>query len=514
MGTAVPSKRSLRVNTCDSAGVTANRLLGTETEYGITVRNQADFNPVLSSSALINSYAGGRARIQWSFDEESPGRDARGFGFEDSLPSEIESGLVNVVLTNGARLYVDHAHPEYSTPECFDPLEAALYEKAGEVIMDRAASSAQSLLTGDQRMLIHKNNTDGKGNSYGAHENYLLARELPFGEIVRHFTAFLASRQVFTGSGKVGSENGRPSVDFQITQRADFFEEEVGLETTLKRPIINTRDEPHADSAKYRRLHVIIGDANLSEIQTFLKLGSASLILQALEDGALPDALILGDPVGAVASVSHDVALRNTVTLEDGRSITAVEAQWQYLEWAKKYVRSSDLPEVYADVLRIWEGVLADLEVDPLRTSDRLDWTAKLSILEGYRARDNLSWDASKMRLLDLQYHDVARSRGLYHRLVAAGRMQRLFTDEQIEGAISEPPERTRAYFRGRCVAKFGSALVAANWDSLVFDTGEDALKRVPMMEPLRGTKERVGDLLDRSDTPADLLRALGGDDG
>ena len=494
--------------------MTSHPVLGTETEYGITVLNQEDFNPVLSSSALINSYAGGRARIQWSFDEESPGRDARGFGFEDSLPSEIETGLVNVVLTNGARLYVDHAHPEYSTPECFEPLEAALYEKAGEVIMARAATSAQALLASGQRMLLHKNNSDGKGNSYGSHENYLLARDLPFGDIVRHFTGFLVTRQIFTGSGKVGSENGRQDTDFQVTQRADFFEEEVGLETTLKRPIINTRDEPHANSTKYRRLHVIFGDANLSEVQTFIKLGSTSLILKALEDAALPEALMLADPVGATGAVSRDTTLQNRLELTDGKSLTAVEAQWQYLEWATKYARSSDMPEVFGDVLRLWEEVLTDLEVDPIRTADRLDWTAKLKILEAYHERDELSWDDPKMRLLDLQYHDVEPSRGLYHRLVASGRIQRLFSDDQVESAISDPPERTRAYFRGRCVAKFGSALVAANWDSLVFDTGEDSLKRVPMMEPLRGSKKRVGELLDRSDTPAELLKALGGDDG
>ena len=514
MGKAGRSRRSPRVSTCDTSIVTSHRILGTETEYGITVQNEAEFNPVLASSALINSYAGGRARIQWSFDEESPGRDARGFGFEDSMPSEIETGLVNVVLTNGARLYVDHAHPEYSTPECFEPREAALYEKAGEVIMARAAESAQMLLAAGQRMLIHKNNSDGKGNSYGSHENYLLTRELPFGEIVSHFTGFLVTRQIFTGSGKVGSENGRPATHYQITQRADFFEEEVGLETTLKRPIINTRDEPHADSAKYRRLHVIIGDANLSEVQTFLKLGSSSLILQALDDGALPEPVVLADPVAAVRTVSCDLSLRDLLALSNGRSLTAIQAQWQYLEWATKYANASDLPEVYGDVLRLWEEVLTDLELDPLRTADRLDWTAKLSILDAYAARDGLEWDDPKMRLLDLQYHDVAPARGLYHRVVASGRMQRLFTDEQVEHAVSNPPERTRAYFRGRCVGKFGSALVAANWDSLVFDIGEDSLKRVPMMEPLRGSKDRVGDLLDRSDTPADLLRALGGDDG
>ena len=319
------------------------KVLGTETEYGITVRNQAEFNPVLASSTLINSYRGGRARIQWSFDEESPGRDARGFGYEDALPLELETGLVNVVLTNGARLYVDHAHPEYSTPECADPLEAALYDKAGEAIMAQAVDAARSMMPETERMFVHKNNSDGKGNSYGAHENYLVARAVPFGDIVRHFTGFLVTRQVFTGAGKIGSENGRPDVDFQITQRADFFEEEVGLETTLKRPIINTRDEPHADSSKYRRLHVIIGDATRSEVQTFLKLGSATLILNALEDGALPEALLVADPVHATWGVSHDLTLTRPIEMDDGRTMTAIEAQWQYLEWAKKYVNSSDL---------------------------------------------------------------------------------------------------------------------------------------------------------------------------
>lgn len=490
------------------------KVLGTETEYGITILDKEDFNPVLASSAVINSYAGERARIQWSFDEESPGRDARGFGYGAAPTSEVESGLVNVVLTNGARFYVDHAHPEYSTPECVDPREAALHDKAGEVVMARAVSSAQRLLPVGQRLVVHKNNSDGKGNSYGAHENYLVSRDVPFGDLVRHLTGFLVTRQIFTGSGKVGSENGRPAVGFQITQRADFFEEEVGLETTLKRPIVNTRDEPHADTTKYRRLHVIIGDANLSEAQTLLKLGSLALLLAALEDGALPEPIVLRDPVRETWQVSHDPSLAHAVELADGRTMTALEAQWCYHEWAAKYAKDADLSPVYDDVLALWEEVLADLERDPLLTADRLDWTAKLRILEGYRARDGLDWGDAKLRLLDLQYHDVDPARGLYHRVVAAGRMRRLFTDDEVARAVEEPPEGTRAWFRGECVARYRASLVAANWDSLVFDTGEDTLKRVPMMEPLRGTRALVGDLLDRCPDAATLLRALGGDDG
>jgi proteasome accessory factor A len=494
--------------------VTLPKVIGTETEYGITIRNQADFNPVLASSTVINSYAGARARIQWSFDEESPGRDARGFGFEESAPSDFETGLVNVVLTNGARLYVDHAHPEYSTPECAEPLSAALYDKAGELVMAQATLASQRLLGEGERMLVHKNNSDGKGNSYGAHENFLIARDLPFGDIVRHFTGFLVSRQIYTGSGKVGAENGRPTVEYQITQRADFFEEEVGLETTLKRPIINTRDEPHADSTKYRRLHVIIGDATRSEVQTFLKVGSAALILDALEAGALPEPLLLAEPVTAVWQVSHDPTLSTTFELTDGRTMTALEAQWQYLEWAAKYQRQADLPASYGDVIRVWEEILTDLERDPMSTADRLDWTAKYRLLLGYRDRDGLDWDDAKLRLLDLQYHDCDPDRGLYTRLVRSARMQRLFTDDDVAAAALRPPDATRAYFRGMCVERFGESIVAANWDSMVFDTGEDSLKRVPMMEPLRGGKDRVGDLLASVETPAELLRALGGDDG
>lgn len=491
-----------------------HKVLGTETEFGITIQHQADFNPVLASSTVVNSYAGERARIRWSFDEESPGRDARGFSFADVSPVELETGLVNVVLANGARLYVDHAHPEYSTPECYDPLEAALHDKAGEVVMARAVAAAHRVMPEGERMLIYKNNSDGKGNSYGAHENYLMARTIPFGEIVRHMVGFLVTRQVFTGAGKVGAENGRPDVAFQISQRADFFEEEVGLETTLKRPIVNTRDEPHADPTKYRRLHVIIGDANLSEVQTFLKLGATALVLDALEDGALPESLSLAKAIEATWKISHDPTLTETVRLEDGRRITALEAQWQYFEWARKHANNSDLGDVYARVLAVWEEILTDLEADPMLTADRLDWVAKHRVLQAYRDRDGLSSDDLKLRLLDLQYHDVDPARGLYHRLVARGDMQRLFDDAEIAKAVSEPPERTRAYFRGQCVSRFGDALAAANWDSLVFDTGEAVLKRVPMMEPLRGDKDRVGPLLERANSPAELLRVLGGENG
>ena len=489
-----------------------HKVLGTETEYGITVRPVRDFNPALASAQLVNSYPGGRVRVQWSYEEESPGRDARGFGHEGFGVADPEGALVNAVLSNGARLYVDHAHPEYSGPECYDALEAALYDKAGERVMFRAALAATELLQPGQRMSVYKNNSDGKGNSYGAHENYLLSRETPFGDVIRYATTFFVTRQIFTGSGKVGSENSRPDARFQLTQRADFFEEEVGLETTLKRPIVNTRDEPHGDPAKYRRLHVIIGDANLSETQIFLKLGSTALFLAALEDGALPDPLDLADPVASCWRVSHDLSFRHPLELDGGGSTTALELQWRYHDWLKKYVESELAEdEVAIRVVEVWEGVLSDIEADPGRLVDRLDWAAKLRIIEGYVERDGLPWDHSKLKALDLQYHDVDPHRSLYQHLVDRRAIQRLFAEEEIERAEKQPPERTRAYFRGTCVSRFANSLVAANWDSLVFDTGESHLKRIPMMEPLRGDRLRVGALLDSVDDAAALIAALGG---
>lgn len=487
------------------------KVLGTETEYGIIIRNQRDFNPALASALVVNSYDGRRVRVQWSYEEESPGRDARGFGHEGIGAADPDSSLVNAVLSNGSRLYVDHAHPEYSGPECWDPLEAALHDKAGEAVMVRAMVNAQRNLPIGQVLKLYKNNSDGKGNSYGAHENYLLSRITPFGQVIRHLTPFFVTRQIFTGAGKVGSENGRPGVRFQITQRADFFEEAVGLETTLKRPIINTRDEPHGDPSKYRRLHVIIGDANLSEVQTFVKLGVTALFLAALEDDALPETLDLTDPVEACWKVSHDLDLALPLGLEDGSTATALEMQFRYLEWLKKYAESEMDEPVWDQLLGEWEAILSDLERDPTVTADRLDWVAKRQLIDGYVQRDGLDNDNPKLRALDLQYHDIDPATGLYHRLVERGRMRRLFTDTQVEAAMSHPPEQTRAWFRGTCVDRFSESMVAANWDSLVFDIDEPHLKRVPMMEPLRGSKATVGALLDSVETAAELIESLEG---
>ncbi len=266
------------------------KVFGTETEYGIAAVGAPDFNPVLSSSLLISTFAGSLRRIRWDYEQESPLRDARGFEPVPAREASDENlGLANVILPNGARYYVDHAHPEYSTPECLTPRELVVHDKAGERILERSLHEVALTLPSAPPLSIYKNNSDGKGNSYGTHENYLVDRATPFGDIVRDLTPFFVTRIVFTGAGKVGAEapwDERGTGLYQLTQRADFFETEVGLETTLKRPIINTRDEPHADPEKYRRLHVIVGDANLCEVSTFLKIGTTAIVLKMIEDGS------------------------------------------------------------------------------------------------------------------------------------------------------------------------------------------------------------------------------------
>ncbi|MBB5873853.1 proteasome accessory factor A [Allocatelliglobosispora scoriae] len=499
--------------------MSVRRIMGTEVEYGISVPGQPQANPMVTSSQIVNAYGarpelvkGGRAR--WDYEEESPLRDARGFTYTGAVfdPAEAladeDLGLANVILTNGARLYVDHAHPEYSSPECTNPLDIVKWDKAGERVMAEGARRAATI-PGTQPIQLYKNNTDNKGASYGSHENFLMRRQTPFAEIVSFLTPFFVTRQIVCGAGRVGIGQDGSQSGFQISQRADFFEVEVGLETTLKRPIINTRDEPHSDADKYRRLHVIIGDANLSEISTYLKVGTTALILAMIEDKVLTADLGIADPVAELRAVSHDPTLSHRVRMRDGRRLTALDVQWAYLERARSYMDSKGMDPETADVLDRWESVLDRLSRDPMLCADELDWVAKLRLLEGYRERENLGWSSHKLQLVDLQYSDVRPEKGLYHRLVARGSMKTLIPSDDVQRAMVEPPEDTRAYFRGRCLAQYASEVVAASWDSVIFDVGRESLVRVPMMEPERGTKRVVGALFDRCASAKDLLEAL-----
>jgi proteasome accessory factor A len=330
---------------------------------------------------------------------------------------------------------------------------------------------------------------------------------------VRHLTPFFVSRQVVCGAGRVGiGQDGREH-GFQISQRADYFEVEVGLETTLKRPIINTRDEPHADPEKYRRLHVILGDANLAEVSTYLKVGTTALVLAMIEDGFLTTDLTVDQPVASLRAVSHDPTLQHRLTVRDGRTLTAVQLQLEYLDLARKFVEDrlgNDVDDQTRDVLARWESVLTRLEQDPMLCAGELDWVAKLKLLAQYRDRDGLDWDDAKLHLIDLQYSDIRPEKGLYARLVAAGRIERLLDDASVERAMHDPPEDTRAYFRGRCLEKYADNVAAASWDSVIFDLpGRESLQRVPTIDPMRGSRAHVGELLDRCDTALELFAAL-----
>ncbi len=494
------------------------KVLGLETEYGIIIRGSEEPNPIAASSTLINAYVAELSRrVRWDFEDETPGNDARGFARAGSMPPEVETHLVNTVLTNGARYYVDHAHPEYSTPECSNVYEAVLHDRAGEVVLARSVEAASRVLPPGQSLMVLKNNSDRKGNSYGTHENYLMDRSVPFGRIVANIMPHFVSRQIFTGAGKVGCEvttGFKPDVAFQLTQRADFFEEEVGLETTLKRPIVNTRDEPHCDAQRYRRLHVIVGDANLSEVANFLKVGTTALVLSMIEDGWFERedrSLTLRAAVPAMRHVSWDLTLGSPMEMADGRSMTALEMQWEHLDLARKYAEEQGLDavggaEIGGDILSRWEQVLTALESDPMSLARQLDWVAKYRVIDGYRQRHGLSWNDPKLAAMDLQYHDVRPARSLYARLG----METLLDQTAVERAVTEPPETTRAYFRGKCLQRWSSQVAAANWDSVVFDLGGDPLRRVPMMEPLKGTKAHVDQLLNSVASPAELVERLG----
>ncbi len=526
--------------------------MGIETEYGVLEPGNPRGNAVALSTYVVGAYAQvshHSPRIRWDYQDEDPLCDARGFrldrasahpsmltdaaqpapaandelsALDDDPPAVTQRarpadrqdvGPANVILSNGARLYVDHAHPEYSSPEVASPLDAVRWDRAGEEIMLVASRTlASSLHLPD--VALYKNNVDGKGASYGTHENYLMDRAVPFGDVIRYLTPFLVTRPIICGAGRVGIGPAGESGGFQISQRADYVEAEVGLETTLRRPIINTRDEPHADPARYRRLHLITGDANLLEVSTYLKLGTTSLLLWLVERAAVPlelDGLELVDPVSEVHSVSRDPGLRHRLALADGRSMTALDIQRCYLDvLARAVEETGGADDQTRDVLDRWASVLDRLATDPMTCARDVEWVAKLRVLEAMRSRDHLSWDNARLAALDLQWSDVRPERGIFARLAASGAVERLVSPQDVAAAVHEPPQDTRAYFRGESVRRYGADVAAANWDSVVFDLpSERTLQRVPMLEPHRGTRAHVGALLDRSPDAAALVGAL-----
>lgn len=495
------------------------RTIGTETEFGIVAVDDPDASPVHTSTQAVVAYArtsgqGVNRRTRWDYTDESPLRDVRGYDLRRYRTAPVldpnAPGVANVVTTSGARFYVDHAHPEYSSPEVTDARQAVVWDKAGELLMHEAARASGGV-DGQPHLKIYKNNVDGKGASYGAHENYLHPRDYSPDDLQAALVPHFVTRQVYTGAGRVGlGETGRDP-GFQISQRADYIETTVSLETTLNRGIVNTRDEPHADE-RWRRLHVIIGDANLSETATYLKVGTTALLLDAVGAGVDLSDLALYDPVADVRRVSRDLTCREELRLYGNGRMSAVEIQREIRRRIADAVDRGDIAadDTDRDVLRVWGEVLDDLAADPARTAGRLDWTAKLSLLEGYRRR-GLDWDHPTLALVDIQYHDIDPAKGLYNALVAKGRMRTLVDPGEVRAAVTQPPSTTRAWLRGTVVDRFAPDLLAASWDALILDTpfGSHPATHVAMPEPCGSTAAELAALCADGPDVATFVRRL-----
>ncbi len=405
----------------------------------------------------------------------------------------------NVFLANGARLYLDvGSHPEYATPECDNLSDLVAHDKAGERILEQLLDSAEQRLAdegirGD--IYLFRNNTDSAGNSYGCHENYLSTRT---GELVRYsevLIPFLVSRQIYAGAGKV--LHTARGAQYSISQRAEHIWEGVSSATTRSRPIINTRDEPHADSELYRRLHVIVGDSNMSEYATFLKVGAASIVLRMLEDpGVVLRDMTLENPIRAIREISHDLDLQRPVKLANGRELTAWEIQSEYLERALRYAQSHEMSPQEKQALDMWEHVMDGLARDPMSLGREVDWVTKRELLEAYMARHDLNLGDPRVALVDLQYHDIRRSRSVFYKLQEAGRVERIVTDNEINEAIDTPPQTTRARLRGEFIrrAKERKRDYTVDWVHLKLN--DQAQRTVLCKDPFRSSDERVDRLI------------------
>jgi proteasome accessory factor A len=405
----------------------------------------------------------------------------------------------NVFLENGARLYLDvGSHPEYATPECDSPLQAITHDKAGERIVEQLVVSAEQRLAEEGiagRISLFKNNTDSAGNSYGCHENYLVARVGEFQRLAEALIPFLVTRQLFAGAGKV-LQTPRGAI-FSLAQRAEHIWEGVSSATTRSRPIINTRDEPHADAERFRRLHVIVGDSNMSEYTAWLKVATCDLVLRMLEEQSVMRDLSLDNPIRAIREISHDMTGQRRVRLANGREMSALDIQHAYLERVERFVQSSDDTDDEAKrVVAEWRYVLEQLATDPMSLGRQLDWVAKYQLIDSYRAKHDLPLGHAKVQMLDLAYHDVVRDRGLYHLLVRQGRVERLIADTDIEQAMVSPPPTTRAALRGRFItaAKANRRDYTVDWVHLKLN--DQAQRTVLCKDPFRNDDERVDRLI------------------
>lgn len=445
------------------------RIFGIENEFGITctLRGQRRLSPDEVARILF------RGVVTW-------GRSS------------------NVFLENGARLYLDvGSHPEYATPECDDLLDLVAHDKAGERVLEDLQRSAEQRLRNEGirgNIFLYKNNTDSAGNSYGCHENYLVLRSTDFQKMLDILIPFLVSRQIFSGAGKLLQTAKGPT--FSISQRADHIWEGVSSATTRSRPIINTRDEPHADAERFRRLHVIAGDSNMNEYATYVKVGATVALLEMIEADVMFRDLTLANPIRAIREISQDPTCRRPVRLANGRVLSALDMQWEYLDRIIRYGRSPGFPPSVQRAVEMWEQLLTGLEKDPFSLERQVDWVTKYHLIERYRARHGLSLSDARVQLLDLSYHDVTQERGLYYLLARRGVVERLVTGAAIAIAKEKPPQTTRARLRGRFIA----AAKARNRDYTVdwvhLKLNDQAQRTVLCKDPFRATDERVERLI------------------
>ncbi len=446
------------------------RIFGLENEYGVTctLRGQRRLSPDEVARYLF------RRVVSW-------GRSS------------------NVFLENGARLYLDvGSHPEYATPECDNLEDLVAHDKAGERILESLVQSAEQRLDEEGikgEIYLFKNNTDSAGNSYGCHENFLVSRNKDFHRTVDVLIPFLVTRQIFLGAGKlVQTPRG---TTYSMSQRAEHIWEGVSSATTRSRPIINTRDEPHADAEKYRRLHIIAGDSNMSEYATYVKVGIVTALLQMIERDVVFRDLTLENPIRAIREIAHDPTCRRKVKLANGRELSALDIQWEYLDRAMRFARSPGFPREIQGAVDRWEHLLTGLEKDPMSLDREVDWVMKYKMLSDYSERRHIPLSDPRMGMLDLSYHDVNRERGIYYIMARRGLVDRIVTDDRIARAVMEPPQTTRARLRGSFIkaAKAKRRDFTVDWVHLKLN--DQAQRTVLCKDPFKAFDDRVDKLIE-----------------
>ena len=445
------------------------RIFGLESEFGVTctLRGQRRLSPDEAARYLFRSV------VSW-------GRSS------------------NVFLENGARLYLDvGSHPEYATPECDDILDLVAHDKAGERLLEGLRRTAERKLAEEGikgEIFLYKNNTDSVGNSYGCHENYLVGRQDDFQRVLDTLIPFLVTRQIFCGAGKL-LHTPRGTV-MSIAQRAEHIWEGVSSATTRSRPLINTRDEPHADAERFRRLHVIAGDSNMSEYATYVKVGVTTAILEMLEDRVAFRDMTMANPIRAIREISHDVTCRRTVRLSNGRELSALDLQWEYLDRVMRYARNPGFSPPVAKAVEMWEALLTGLEKDPLSLGREVDWVIKYHLLEHYRQRHGLKLSDPRLSLLDLSYHDINLDRGLYYIMAGKGLLDRMVTETAVRAAVSSPPQTTRARLRGEFIAAAKAKKRDYTVDWVHLKLNDQAQRTVLCKDPFIAVDERVERLI------------------